>query len=239
LFFYSQNNMAEDQLLPDNKQTRLKQNKGIVFISLVVFLPLLLATVALGIRGWVENRYGKFLYDDLAKTPNSPVAIILGAGIRNNRPSPMLADRIEAGVELYKAGKVQKLLMTGDNRFINYNEPGVMAEYAMELGVPKDAIVLDYAGRRTYDSCYRAGHIFGIQQAIIISQRFHLARALFLCNHMGIEAVGFAADRHEYPSQERFLWLREVAATLVSVWDVFIAKPLPVLGDPIPILGLD
>ena len=97
---------------------------------------------------------------------------------------------MDTAAQLYFSGKVEKLLMSGDNRFVDYNEPEAMRQYARSLGVPEEAIVLDYAGRRTYDTCYRARDIFGVQSAILVTQNFHLPRALFTCNALGIRATG-------------------------------------------------
>jgi SanA protein len=135
---------------------------------------------------------------------------------------------------LYRAGKVRKLLMTGDNRQVEYNEPGHMREYALELGVPDADIVLDYAGRRTYDSCYRARHIFGVDAAILVTQAYHLDRALFTANGLGIDAVGVAADRRDYAFITQYWW-REMLATGLAAVEVYITHPEPVLGDPLPI----
>jgi SanA protein len=166
-----------------------------------------------------------------------PVAIVFGAGLlRDGSPTPVLRDRVETAAELYFAGKVQKLLMSGDNRFVEYNEPAAMRAYALELGVPDDAIVLDYAGRRTYDTCYRAKEIFGVDQALLVTQRFHLPRALVICNGLGIEGQGVSADRRAYRRSSLGIWnLRELPATLVAFIDTFITRPLPVLGDKEPI----
>ncbi len=129
--------------------------------------------------------------------PTEGVAIVFGAGLtRGGYPTAVLRDRVETAAQLYFAGKVQKLLMSGDNRSDNYNEPGAMREYALSLGVPSDAIVLDYAGRRTYDTCYRAKAIFGLKSALLVTQQFHLPRALFLCNALGIQAAGVEANNH-------------------------------------------
>lgn len=173
----------------------------------------------------------------LAEAPPRSVAIVFGAGLwRDGSPSPVLRDRVAAAAELYFAGKVRKLLMSGDNRFINYNEPGAMRQYALSLGVPEEDIVLDYAGRRTYDTCYRAKGIFGVKEAILVTQSFHLPRALYTCNHLGVSAVGVAADRRPYAWRSRLYWhSREVPATLVALWEVHVTRPLPVLGDPEPI----
>jgi SanA protein len=148
----------------------------------------------------------------------------------------VLRDRVATAAELYFTGKIEKLLMSGDNRFHDYNEPAAMQDFAISLGVPKDAIVLDYAGRRTYDTCYRAKHIFMIDQAILVTQKFHLPRALYLCNQLGIEATGVSSDRREYRKSSLTFWnLRELPATLSALWEVHITKPLPVLGKPEPI----
>lgn len=169
------------------------------------------------------------------------VAIVFGAGLsRNGTPSPVLRDRVETAVQLYQAGKVEKLLMSGDNRFVNYNEPGAMHDYAINLGVPEDAIVLDYAGRRTYDTCYRARHIFNIDTAILVTQNFHLPRAMITCNNLGVQASGVAAEiRHYRRSSYAYWYLREVPATTVAFWEVWVARPLPVLGKPEPIFTED
>jgi SanA protein len=164
------------------------------------------------------------------------VALVLGAGLwRDGSLTPVLADRVATGADLYFSGAVQKLLFSGDNRFVDYNEPQAMFEYAMRLGVPEEAVVLDYAGRRTYDSCYRAQAIFGVDQVVVVTQRFHVARALYLCDALGIDAVAIVADRREY-TPRRFTWeTREYLALALAWWDVNVRRPLPVLGEPLPI----
>jgi SanA protein len=168
--------------------------------------------------------------------PPRQVAIVFGAGVwPDGRLSDILADRVETAVELYHLGKVQKLLMTGDNSRLDYNEPQSMREYALARGVADEDIVLDYAGRRTYDSCYRAIHIFGLDQAILVTQAYHLDRALFTASGLGLDAVGVSADRREYIFIRRY-WFREFLATPVAVWQVFISRPIPIMGEPLPIL---
>ncbi|MBP9040977.1 MAG: YdcF family protein [Anaerolineaceae bacterium] len=173
--------------------------------------------------------------------PPSRAAIVFGAGLlHDGTPSPVLKDRVTAAVQLYQAGKVEKLLMSGDNRFIDYNEPAAMKTFAVGLGVPEEDIVLDYAGRRTYDTCYRAREIFGLQEAILVTQRYHLPRALFTCRGLGLTVNGVAADLRIYNSHSLRFWsLRELPATLVAVWQVWVSHPLPVLGDPEPIFEKD
>jgi SanA protein len=169
--------------------------------------------------------------------PHARVAIVFGAGLlKDGSPTAVLKDRVNTAAQLYQQGRVDKLLMSGDNRFVNYNEPEGMRQYALSLGIPDEDIVLDYAGRRTYDTCYRAGAIFQVESAIVVTQRFHLPRALFLCNALGVESDGVEANTIYIRKMYRFIWgVRELFATAQSVWDVYISKPLPVLGNPEPI----
>jgi SanA protein len=169
--------------------------------------------------------------------PKTRVAVVFGAGLqRDGSPSPVLRDRVATATDLYFAGKVEKILMSGDNRFIYYNEPGSMQAYAISLGVPEEDIVLDFAGRRTYDTCYRAKEIFGVSEAILVTQSFHMPRSLFTCQQLGLQAYGVVSDRREYLRSSLLSWeLRELPATLTALWDVWIAHPEPVLGEKEPI----
>jgi SanA protein len=173
------------------------------------------------------------------KVPAERVVIVFGAGLtRDGAPTAVLRDRVETAAQLYFSGKAEKLLMSGDNRFVEYNEPEAMRQYALDLGVPDEAIVLDYAGRRTYDTCYRAKAIFGVERAILVTQDFHLPRALYLCNALGVEAVGVKANNNYYRKISRLIWnTRELLATFGAVVDVQITKPMPVLGNPEPIFA--
>jgi SanA protein len=172
--------------------------------------------------------------------PERRVALVFGARVYGSgRLSAMLADRVATGADLYHAGKVEVLLMTGDNSTSDYNEPDAMTRYAVELGVPPEAIVQDYGGRRTYDSCYRARHIFGVNEAILVTQNFHLDRALFTCNALKVDGVGVFADyqRTWGYSRRSLAWsrMREFPATVVALFDVIRREPAPVLGEPLPI----
>ncbi|MCX7975723.1 MAG: YdcF family protein [Bellilinea sp.] len=204
----------------------------LLFSSAAVILGLAIPTL---IADW----YARSRQFQIEQPPSAPVAIVFGAGLtRDGQPSPVLRDRVATAVQLYFDGKVQKILMSGDNRFIDYNEPGAMKRYAISLGVPEEDIVLDYAGRRTYDTCYRARHIFGVRKAIVVTQRFHLPRAIFTCNGLGVEAVGSIADQRVYSRYAHRFWrIREIPATAMAFVDVFITRPLPVLGTPEPIFG--
>ncbi len=199
-------------------------------------IPLVVLGVATGWTLWTLTlRYEGRIYRDPEAVPSRPVALVFGAGYwPDGTPSDILRDRVAAAVELYRAGRVQKLLFSGDNRFVHYNEPAKMREVALSLGVPDEAIVLDYAGRRTYDTCYRARDIFGLRKVIVVTQRYHLPRALYTCERLGLDAVGYIADRRPYIHIRRYQ-AREIPALWLAWWDLWVRRPVPVLGEPIPI----
>ena len=172
-----------------------------------------------------------------SEVPTRRVAIVFGAGLwRDGTATPVLEERVATAAALYHAGKVEVLLMSGDNRFVDYNEPAVMREVALALGVPGEAIVLDYAGRRTYDTCYRARDIFLVDEAILVTQAFHMPRALYLCNQLGVDSVGVEAGGRIYRKSTVLFWNgRELLATVNAFWEIHITHPVPVLGDPEPI----
>lgn len=192
---------------------------------LVFFLPRLITAL-----------YAVFHTYSVETVPAHRAAIVFGAGLRRDgSPTAILRDRVQTAAKLYFSGKVEKILMSGDNSFKDYNEPEAMRSYAIQLGVPESAIVLDYAGRRTYDTCYRAKAIFGLDSAILVTQKFHLSRALFLCNALNLQAVGVEANNGYYFPISLFVWnFREQLATLGAFVDVYVSKPTPILGKPEP-----
>lgn len=218
-----------------NRSTaRSGKRRCLRLLMILALLLVLLATTPFALRWWTNHRYGRLIYA-VETAPPRRVAIVFGAGIwADGSLTPILADRVATAVDLYRRGAVEKLLMTGDNRRADYNEPAAMRDYAVALGVPADDIVLDYAGRRTYDSCYRARHIFGVTDAILVTQAYHLDRALLTAHHLGIDVVGVPADRRDYV-HIRYYWWRELAATTVAFWEVLLTRPEPVMGEPLPI----
>jgi SanA protein len=191
---------------------------------------------------WLNAMYASRIYasiDDLPRDDQPRIAVVFGAGLtRSGEPTAALYDRVATAVDLYQRRLVSKLLLTGDNRFVNYNEPEAMRRTAVTLGVPDEDLVLDYAGRRTYDSCYRARDIFGVKRAILVTQAFHLDRALYLCDSFGIDSIGVAADRRTYTQTSQTWWsIREAAATVAAWLDVNVTRPAPVLGTPLPIVN--
>jgi vancomycin permeability regulator SanA len=155
------------------------------------------------------------------QAPNAPVAIVLGAGLDGSgRPSLFLSERIAVAAQLYHRGAVRALLMSGDNSRRDYDEVGVMAAEAQRLGVPGSAIVQDHAGFDTYSSCYRARSVWGIHRAVLVSQPFHLARAVWTCRRLGVQAIGAATRSDDGLSVTWYGWLREIPATDKAVVDV-------------------
>ncbi len=203
-----------------------------LILTLLVIIPLVLLLPRL-----ITTSYARSRTYTVQDVPARRIAIVFGAGLwRDGSPSPVLRDRVATAADLYFAGKVEKLLMSGGNPSAYYNEPGAMRSYALALGVPDEAIVLDYAGDRTYDTCYRSRHVFGLQEATLVTQSFHLPRSIYTCNALGISAVGVSADRREYHPYSQAYWnMREIPATLTALWDVHISRPQLTLNDLEPI----
>ncbi len=223
-----------------NRKKQHRNNLFYTFLKIVMtflIFSLILVLLFLGVPRLISQIQAASRVYKIETVPSKKVAIVFGAGLeKDGTPSPVLMDRVATAAELYHQGKVVKLLFSGDNRFIYYNEPGSMHDFAVNLGVPEDAIVLDYAGRRTYDTCYRAKEIFGITEAILVTQSYHLPRALLICNNLDLSAIGVSADRRTYRQPSMLIWnLRELPATLIAMVDTWITHPLPVLGEREPI----
>ncbi len=197
-----------------------------------VFLPLVLGSAAIAPATiyYVSAVTRSDRYTDPAQVPAERVAIVFGAGVLpNGSPTPMLADRVEAAVQLYQMGRVKKLLMTGDNSRTDYDEVSVMQRYASDRGVPAADITLDYAGFSTYESCYRAREIFGVTQAVVITQQFHLSRAVYTCRQLGVNAIGLGTpDWGRYgDGVMKSYSTREALATVKAVLEVNLIRPQP------------
>ncbi len=157
---------------------------------------------------------------EIQKIPEAPVAIVFGASVvKNTYPSAVLADRVASAAELYLAQKVDKLLMTGDGIADDYSEVNVMKAEAMAFDVAEGNILLDPEGLSTFDSCTRAGKVFGIEKAILVTQEFHLPRAIYLCEKAGIESWGYASDRQGYAKID-FFEFREFFARMKAFFEI-------------------
>ena len=206
----------------------------------------LIILTALFVIGWLLYiRLQIHGYDDQIKSQLNQVeteswvrprvAVVFGASVLGNRSlSPVLADRVETAIELYKAQKIDRILVSGDNRHPSYNEPRAMHDYLVAHGIPSRHIVIDNSGRSTYETCLRAREIFGLRQAVLVSQSFHLPRALYIANELGISAIGMAGDL-QLPVQFDYQNTRELAAEFKAYFNIRFSPPAVLLGERRPV----
>ena len=201
---------------------------------IAVTLSIALITVLALAPVWIIHRGTKHVYADMLSVNRHPVAIVFGAGIlRDGTPTTILRDRLAIAAELYRQRKVQVILVSGDNSTEEHNEPEAMFNYLTEReGVPKEHVFQDFAGRRTYDTCIRAREIWGIEHALLISQGYHLPRAIFTCKQLGVEAWGMSSTEREYRGILSFK-AREILAMYNALFDLFVFTPSYIGGDSI------
>ena len=175
--------------------------------------------------------------EEAAQLDDVDCILVLGCGVKaDGTPSLMLRDRLERSVQLYQQGVAPKLLMSGDHGQEDYDEVGAMKRYAMDAGVPSSDVFMDHAGFSTYESMYRAKEVFQAEKIVIVSQEYHLYRAIYIAQALGMEAYGVAADGQDYAGQ----WGRDVREVLARVKDFFTAllQPMPTyLGEAVPVSG--
>lgn len=210
--------------------------KKIVFVLSVILLVLVL--VILGINGYIKGSTKNQIIsvEESSKLEDIDCIIILGAGIWGDKPSPMLEDRLLQGIELYNNNVSTKIIMSGDHGREEYDEVNIMKEFAIEKGVPSENIFMDHAGFSTYESIYRAKEIFEADKIVIVTQKYHLYRALHIANSLGIEAYGVGADPRQYVGA----MYREIREILARNKDFVkcLFKPEPTyLGETIPVSG--
>ena len=215
----------------------MKRKAKRIFIVLIAAALLLAAAVFVPNYIVVNKAKSNIITsEEAAQISDTDCAVILGAGIRDGKPTPMLRDRLLTGIELYKSGAAKKLIMSGDHGSEDYDEVNTMKSYAVENGIPDNDIFMDHAGFSTYETIYRAREIFEADSIIIVSQEYHLYRALYIAERLGLKAVGVAADLNTYRGQTR----RDLREILARDKDFFkcIIKPKPTyLGDKIPVSG--
>jgi len=206
--------------------------------ALVLLVVLSIAWLGYAAYGqwWVFAASSERIYRRVEDVPSVPVGIVFGAKVyESGAVSPVLDARVQAGVELYRAGKIRKLLMTGDNGRVSYDEVSAMKRRAVALGVPAVDVVRDFAGFRTYDSCFRAREVFGVDRAVLVTQAFHLNRALFLARRLGIDAVGFVAPPGMPDEMIRASEHRELLARTAAVTDALLHRRPKFLGNREPL----
>ncbi len=212
------------------KMTKLLIIFGILFVVGIIYV--------FGVNAYVKlSTKSQIIEDgDYSKLKDIDCILVLGAGVWGDEPSPMLKDRILKGVDLYKQGVSQKMIMSGDHGREDYDEVNIMKKYAINNGVKSEDIFMDHAGFSTYDSIYRAKEIFKSKKVLIVTQKYHLYRALYISNKLGLDAYGVSADTVKYSGQ-LYRDLREILARNKDAIKV-IFKPKPTyLGESIPVSG--
>ncbi|MEU3371465.1 ElyC/SanA/YdcF family protein [Streptomyces sp. NPDC006660] len=205
--------------LPRTRAGRRRLLRGVVAGCVLALMP------ATWLRTSTVGRVGT-----VADAPAAGVAVVFGAGLWKGEPSPYLAGRLDAAVELYRAGKVRAVLVTGDNSRDDYDEPDAMRGYLLRHGVPDTRVVADFAGFDTWDSCVRAKKIFGVDRAVLVTQGFHIRRAVALCEAAGVRSYGVGVD-----AAHDVTWYyggaREVFAAGKALMDV-VFEPDPTFLGP-------
>ena len=214
-------------------------NQGRIVKPLTVGAALLLAGTGYGLfaNGYVLLQARKSVFSNVSDVPQRDVAIVLGAKVyEDGTPSRILGDRLRAAEMLYRANKVKKIIVSGDHMAKEYDEPGAMEKFLVSRGIPKDDVVMDHAGFRTLDSIARANKVFGVNNAVICTQRFHLARSVYLAAAHGMDAVGFEADLTWYRGH-MLNYFREFVARSFAILDVHVLNTQPrFLGPRIDVL---
>ena len=201
----------------------------IILTSLCIIICLFIAGINLFIFFSTKDQFSHDI-------ENADCILVLGAGVKNEKPTLMLNDRLEEAIKLYKEGKAPKIIMSGDHGREDYDEVNIMKQFAIEKGVPSSDIFMDHAGFSTYESLYRAKEIFQVKKVIIVTQDYHLYRSLFIANQLHIEAVGYPSNPRYYKGQT-MREIREIAARCKDFFISFIQPQPTYLGETIPVQG--
>jgi vancomycin permeability regulator SanA len=198
------------------------------FLFKTTMIIILVVGAATLLSRLVTSIFASPLLSTVEDVEAAEAALVFGAEVKaDGTPSAALRDRVLAGVDLYQAGKVNRLVMSG-----GIPQPLAMQALALQEGVPEEAILVDEGGLRTYDTCYRATNVYEFEEAVIVTQDFHLPRALYLCHFMGIDVQGVPAREGRYWRGSTVFWnVRESMATLLALWEIHITKPTPTITD--------
>lgn len=181
----------------------------------------------------IRQSASAYMFSDIDDMPKTEVALVLGASVLRGKPSPILEERAHAAVQLYREGKVAKILVTGDNSSLTHDEVTPVRKYLIDAGIPAGDVFLDHAGFDTYSSMYRARDVFGASSVTIVTQDFHLPRAVFLARMLGLTAYGLHAKGGGSGND----YLREVPASLKALLDLAAHRQPKYLGEAIPLSG--
>ena len=220
---------------------KAKSNKSIIkrILLVLVGIALVVSLCVLGVNIFVRISVSdKIITVEKGKDLNADCIIVLGAGLRpNGNPTWMLEDRIKVGDELYKNHAAPKIIMSGDHGRESYDEVNAMKKFAKDEGVPSKDIFMDHAGFETYDTMYRARDVFGAKKVIIVTQKYHLYRAMYAAKKLGLDAYGVSATKRKYDNKQ---WIRDIREWLarVKIFGKCITKPKPkYLGKKIDLKG--
>lgn len=213
-----------------------RKYKTVIFVVLGIVLLIGIAAVSLSVYMVKATEKSIFTADTFQSDEKADCILILGAGVKDGKPKPMLRDRLLTGIELYKSGAAEKIIMSGDHGRADYDEVNVMRAFALEQGVRAEDIFLDHAGFSTYDSVYRAKNIFGAENIIIVSQKYHLYRALYIAKKLDVKAAGVSADLNPYGGQLK-RDIREIIAMDKDFFKCIIKPEAEIMGDKIPLDG--
>lgn len=206
------------------------------FNAFVIILGLVSLVAIWVTNSIVKSKTANVIYTQINDVPKTKVAIIFGAGINGNKPSRYLKDRLDAGISLYKNNKVDKILLSGDNGRDEHDELTVMKLYCYENGIDTNKIYVDYAGFDSYSTMYRAKHIFKVDTAILVSQKYHLNRCIYIGDQLGIKSYGYSANRGIY-SGYKYYSFREKLSITKAVFDVVRNRKPKYLGKTIDVNG--
>ncbi|MDR6762418.1 SanA protein [Flavobacterium sp. 2755] len=206
------------------------------YFRIVLYLAIIGLIAIVSVNYYVKSSTKNKIYYSVKKFPKNDVGIIFGAGINGNQPSKYLKDRLDAGILLYKMKRINKILLSGDNSRDEYDELTVMKNYCYNHGVDTTKIFIDYAGFDTYSTMYRAKQIFKIKKATLISQEYHLNRAIYIGQKLGIKSAGYSANNGEYHGY-KYVCFREYGSIFKSFFDVLRNREPRFLGTPINING--
>ncbi|OCB70480.1 hypothetical protein B0A79_00135 [Flavobacterium piscis] len=206
------------------------------YFKIFLLLVIIGLVAIVSVNYYVKSSTKKNIYYSIKKFPKNDVGIIFGAGINGDQPSKYLKDRLDAGISLYKANRINKILLSGDNGRDEYDELTVMKNYCFNHGVDTTKIFIDYAGFDTYSTIYRAKHIFNIKKATLISQEYHLNRAIYIGQKLGIKSVGYSANNGEYRGY-KYVTFREYGSIFKSFFDILRNREPHFLGNSIDING--
>ena len=207
------------------------------YLKILFYITIIGLIAIVSVNLYVKSATKKHVYNSMKRFPKNDVGIIFGAGINGDQPSKYLKDRLDAGILLYKAKRINKILLSGDNGRDEHDELTVMKNYCFKHGVDTSKIFIDYAGFDTYSTMYRAKHIFKIKKATLISQRYHLNRAIYIGQELGIKSVGYSANSGEYLGY-KYVTTREYLSVFKAFFDVLRDRDPHFLGNTIDINGV-